>query len=268
VCFTELSPVELPRHANEFGHFALEFPIDTLKALGAFPVFYIPQATATAGEGVALGPTSVVQVIDAMRLAMRLVELKTMLDGFPSITSERLEWGLGVQNHKIFNLDVTETRRTVEALTHVLTPPDMLDHALEGLLHLFYPADDAQRDSSLKYYRQHEWRIAGNFGVTDEGVMRLPSVELVNRLIEIDAGFFGRQFPPTKSEVSSVIKRLADYCYVYPEAAGQRMIELASRVIVPAEAVEQARTILKALSHPPPVTSLEGIALYEDPAPV
>ena len=78
----------------------------------------------------------------------------------------------------------------------------------------------------------------------------------------------GRQFPPTRSEVSSVIKRLADYCYVYPEAAGKRMIELASRVIVPAEAVEQARTILKALRHPPPVTSLEGVALYEDPAPV
>jgi hypothetical protein len=208
-----------------------------------------------------LGSTLVVQVIDAMLLAMRLVEIKKKLDTFPPITSERTDYGLGFQNLKVFNLDVTEMRRTIDALTHVLTPPDTRENALTSLLNLFYPADDLQRDSSLKYYRQREWRIASNFGVTEEGVMRLPSVELVNRLIEIDAGFFGRQFPPKKFEGSSLIKRLADYCYVYPEASGKRVIELASRVIVPAEVVQQVRTILKALSHPPPVASLEGIAL-------
>jgi hypothetical protein len=43
VCFTELSPRELSRHAKEFGHFALEFEVDTLKSLHALPVFYIPR---------------------------------------------------------------------------------------------------------------------------------------------------------------------------------------------------------------------------------
>jgi hypothetical protein len=43
VSFTELSPCELPRHAEEFGRFALEFEIDTLKSLYALPVFYIPR---------------------------------------------------------------------------------------------------------------------------------------------------------------------------------------------------------------------------------
>src|SRR5260370_1024189 len=42
-CFTELSPRELPRHASEFGHFALEFEVDTLKSLHALPVFYLPR---------------------------------------------------------------------------------------------------------------------------------------------------------------------------------------------------------------------------------
>src|SRR5271165_6017221 len=35
ISFTELLPSELPRHAETFGHFALEFRIDTLKSLGA-----------------------------------------------------------------------------------------------------------------------------------------------------------------------------------------------------------------------------------------
>jgi hypothetical protein len=207
-----------------------------------------------------LGPTLVVQVIDAMLLVMKLVDIKKRLDSFPTGTGERMEYGSGFQNLKVFTLDVAETRRALDALTHALTPPDMLEHALIGLLNLFCPADDVQRGKELKYYRQREWRIASNFGATQEGVMRLPSVELVDRLIDIDERFFGGIFPPKKFEESSG-RRLAECCYVYPEAGGNRMIELASRVIVPAEAVEQVTTILKALSRPPPVTSLEGIAL-------
>jgi hypothetical protein len=41
VCFTELAPYELPRHAEKFGHFALEFETDVIRSLGAVPVFYI-----------------------------------------------------------------------------------------------------------------------------------------------------------------------------------------------------------------------------------
>jgi hypothetical protein len=33
VCFTELSPDELPGHAEKFGHFSLEFKIDTVRRL-------------------------------------------------------------------------------------------------------------------------------------------------------------------------------------------------------------------------------------------
>jgi hypothetical protein len=53
VCFTELEPQELPRHAQKFGRFALEFTVPTLKSLGAIPVFYIPRAmsAATGAEG-------------------------------------------------------------------------------------------------------------------------------------------------------------------------------------------------------------------------
>ncbi|HUZ93822.1 MAG TPA: hypothetical protein VMU57_02815, partial [Edaphobacter sp.] len=43
ICFTELSQSELPRHAEVFGPFAMEFHIDILRQLGALPVIYVPQ---------------------------------------------------------------------------------------------------------------------------------------------------------------------------------------------------------------------------------
>src|SRR5579871_4914394 len=43
VCFTDLTPSELPEHALTFGHFALEFEIESARQLGAIPVFYVPQ---------------------------------------------------------------------------------------------------------------------------------------------------------------------------------------------------------------------------------
>jgi hypothetical protein len=110
-CFTELSPCELTKHSDEFGHFALEFPIDTLKSLGAIPVFYIPQATLGGAEEVSLGPTSVIQVIDAMLLVMRLVEIQKQLDTFPAITNDRMDREFGFQNRKVFSLNVAETRQ-------------------------------------------------------------------------------------------------------------------------------------------------------------
>jgi hypothetical protein len=41
ICFTELSPSELPDHADDFGPFALEFSIDALRELSGMPVFYV-----------------------------------------------------------------------------------------------------------------------------------------------------------------------------------------------------------------------------------
>lgn len=41
-CFTELAPTELSGHASLFGPFTIEFEIETLRLLGAIPVFYLP----------------------------------------------------------------------------------------------------------------------------------------------------------------------------------------------------------------------------------
>jgi hypothetical protein len=192
--FTELAPSQLKGHANEFGHFALEFEIDTLKNLGAIPVFYVPNPGTLASP---LGQTLVMQLIDAMCLVDRLSKVKKFIESTCTVGS-RQDFTFGFSDRqKLFSLDVSETQRALEGITHAITPVAMLSLGLEGALNFFYPTDDARDNNGpLKYYRQREWRITGNIGFGGEGLMRLPSPELINALLELDAPFFGREFPP------------------------------------------------------------------------
>src|SRR5690349_5736563 len=76
-----------------------------------------------------------------------------------------------------------------------------------------------------------------------EEVMRPPTTEVIDRLMQINAEFWGREF----SKSSGSGKRLADEVLVYPGIRGKRMIELVQRIIVPAVALERATYILKGL---------------------
>jgi hypothetical protein len=170
-CFTELSPRELPRHAKEFGHFALEFEIDTLKSLHALPVFYIPR-----GNTSSLGQTLVIQLIDAMCLVDRMARVKKFIESTATSGSrQNFEFGFS-DRQKLFSIDVDELQRSIEGITYAITPPEMLSLALEGTMNLFYfaDADETRENSALKYYRQREWRVAGNIGRMGEELMGLP----------------------------------------------------------------------------------------------
>jgi len=75
VCFTELNSDELPQHTEKFGQFALEFDTNTLRSLGAIPVFYIPQPTAKGDDGNALGVALLGIAMDANAIIQRLAYL-------------------------------------------------------------------------------------------------------------------------------------------------------------------------------------------------
>jgi hypothetical protein len=253
VCFTELAPGDLSEHAEIFGRFALEFEIDVLKGMGALPVFYIPQATsASPSEINNLGSVLVNQMIDATRLLMRVAELKKEVDAAPD--GSRLDRTLGVDKFKDFSFDSKETRNTLEALGYGLTPPDMLEQSLYGLLHCFYPADNLKENRALAYYRQREWRISHNFAIRGEDVMRRPSDEMIGRLMEFDAQFFGRDFP-----IPSGTSCLAKESWIYPGFGGKRVMQMVRRVIVPSAAVERATEMLAKLPNPPPVVLIESL---------
>jgi len=255
ICFTELSPDELLRHAEEFGHFALEFDIDTLKRMGAMPVFYIPQPISEGGDGVtSLGSTLVVQSTDAMVLAMRFAGIQKMLAEAVDVNEGRFDCTFGFQNLKTFSLDVAETRKTLEAISYAITPAEMLEHSLSGLLSCFYPADNVKDNKALAYYRQREWRIAWNFATRDEEVMRRPSSEVIERLLDIDAMFFGRDFP-----TMSGTKRLAEEALVFPGIRDKKILQMVNRVVVPRAAMASARSILSRFAPSVSIVCIEDI---------
>jgi hypothetical protein len=102
VSFTELSPSELARHSENFGHFALEFEIETLKQLGAMPVFYVPHTADGAGS---LGKTVVMQIIDAMRLIDRIARVVPILEQAPAdLPALQVTFGM-TDNQKAYNLN-------------------------------------------------------------------------------------------------------------------------------------------------------------------
>jgi hypothetical protein len=253
-CFTELSPPELPGHAEEFGHFALEFDTETIKRMGAMPVFYVPQAVGAEADGrSSLGSTLVIQAMDAMVLMMRLAGVAEALA--KARDGDAFNCTFGFQNLRRWDFEVTELRRFVEAFTYAITPPEMLQHGLEGLLACFYPADNLRHSAALAHYRQREWRIAWNFAHLGEELMRRPSQELVDRLLKLDAEFFGRPFPTPKGQ-----SRLGEEAYVYPRLGDTKIIHLARRVIAPRDAMAQAARILSRFAPDVPLVCINELA--------
>jgi len=251
VCFTELSANKLPKHAESFGNFALEFRIDTLRKMGALPVFYIPQASGENDGAESLGATLVLQIIDAMVSALRIETIKESLETSSPEEVRNFTLGFTEGKFKDFSLNKTEALKTIEALTYALTPPQMLRSGLNAALNFFYPTENSEYNESLHYYRQREWRITGNFAIKGKDVTQRPSEDDINKLLGIDAEFFGKLI-----ETPSGMKKAADLVLVYPSLNSRPIIELANRVIVPAKAVDSAKTILSTLANPPPVVSI------------
>jgi Putative abortive phage resistance protein AbiGi, antitoxin len=255
VCFTELAPHELREHARLFGSFALEFKIDTLRSMGAMPVFYVPQITASDNTDLtALGSVLVIQTIDAMILTMRLAGIKKNLDDATDVGQGRFDATFGFQQPTTFSLDVVETRNTLEAFTFALTPPDMLEQALTGLLSCFYPADNVRNNETLAYYRQREWRIAWNLAIKCEETLRRPSNEIIDQLLGIDAEFFGRDFP-----TAAGTRRLAEEALIFPSIGGKRIIDMVNRVVVPSAALTSANALLAKAAPNVPVVCFDDI---------
>jgi hypothetical protein len=101
-------------------------------------------------------------------------------------------------------------------------------------------------------------------------LMGLPSSALIDRLLELDADFFGRKFPrqgvvPTNPSLTnrSFGERLIDWVFVYQGIDERHIVGAARRVIVPREAMESAKDILSQHfkhSSPPTVVAMEDLS--------
>lgn len=262
VCFTELSPHELPAHAERFGHFALEFDIDVVRCLGAVPVSYIPQPSKTAADGSAVGTGLLAIATDCWAVVQRMAFLDRTFKGpIPVLEKFSMEVGFAssVDGKGKYTLDRDKSKNFLAAIGHAVTPWTDLEHGAYGLLNFFHPTDNAKSDRTLEYYREREWRIAYSFALNlPDGsraeVMHVPTADERRRFVEIDPEFFDRTIRRDVGDVQTL-----DASLVYPGLGGKRIIDVVRRVIVPALAVERAREVLAELESPPPVVSIDAV---------
>ena len=258
VCFTELSPAELPEHATRFGLFALEFEIETLRRLGAIPVFYIPQPTTGGSDGNAVGVGLLGIAMDASVVVNRLAVLDGILNGTKPV-ADQLAFNVGFAREPDrrgnFALNSSEAKNLLTAVGHAVTPWSLLDSGMTALMNFFYPADNTMRDRLLEYYRQREWRIACGFAINGVEVLRLLTPSEKARFTEIDPVFFGRQIRTDLGLINAL-----DQALIHPGLGGRRLIEMARRVAVPPDAIEPVTTILAVLSNPPKVVAIDKLA--------
>jgi len=253
-CFTELEPRELSGHAEKFGRFALEFTVPTLKSLGAVPVFYVPRALEKAAGAEGAAATLVMQLIDATILLTRIQSvMATIKDGNLNTGPFSCTFGFNETGNQTFDLDVGEITRVLGAFTHAITPPDILLPGLEGMLKFFAPADDVKHGEALGYYREREWRIAGNPAIRGVEMMRRPSPELIKRLLSLDSDFFGRRCRPDSDRTQ------AEESYVLPGLDDVHILRMVNRIIAPEAAISDLHKILAGFEGGPAIVALETL---------
>ena len=97
--------------------------------------------------------------------------------------------------------------------------------------------------------------------------MRLPSKTLINRLLSLDADFYGKEFPKSDVSLSNpspenqpIGRRLVDWLYVFQGIDDRHIVGAARRIIVPREATDRAKEILSKYSKSPPMVAIEDIS--------
>lgn len=263
VCFTELSPKELPGHVEKFGHFSLEFEIETVRRLGAMPVFYVPPPTGEAADGSHIGTALVAIATDVRAVIQRMAGLNRVLHGSVPV-NPKFDFNTGFagspdgQGH--YAIDRDEAKNFLAAIGHAVTPWADLQSGADALLNFFQPTDNKNTDEALEYYREREWRIAcgmrlkGRDGQPDADLLRVLTPEERQRLLDIDQEFFSRRIQTGTGEADTL-----DQALVLPGLHSKRVIQMVRRVIVPASAVKDTIEVLCALDQSPPVIALEEL---------
>jgi hypothetical protein len=263
VCFTELSPRELPGHADKFGHFSLEFEIDTVRRLGAMPVFYVPQPTSEATDGSHVGAALVAIATDLRAVVQRMASLSEILHG-PTPVNPKFNLNTGFtgspDGRANFTLNRDETKNFLAAIGHAVTPWSDLRAGADALLNFFHPTDNRKIDKILEYYREREWRVAcglrlkGRDGQLDVDLLRALSPQERHRLLEIDQEFFSRRIRTETGEADTL-----DQALVLPGLHSQSVMQMVRRVIVPSDVVKDTIGLLTAMNSPPQVVSLDEV---------
>lgn len=238
ICFTELSPSELPQHTEIFGDLALEFSIEQLRYLGAIPVFYLPSMAEKEAGLAGLGGAFIARLAEVQELLTRLEKMDQLVKS----TSNKTET-LNVTRNGVV---VAQTRSTVGGAEDLLAmlqteiqPVSALLGSLRAVSGFFYPTENLKFNSLLDYYRQREWRIVGNSVWKGKPVCEGLTKEDEEGLLEIDTEFFKKEmaFPSGKFPI-------VHQCQKFSVLEGKHIIQYARRVFAPKKLVSSVEALL------------------------
>lgn len=280
-CFTELSPAELPGHAEKFGPYALEFDHQTLCDLGAVPVFYLPRMSGYEDYGV--GPAIVTQLAHVQHLLSQFAELKKFAQAAAAASVAAQLGMLKATDGSIVlfadgtNLSITipaTLLQRVQAVAPGFVAPEIPDGGaligmnagglrsvlniitwgqhdtnvlvgtVKALASLIYTTERVG-DPLLSHYQQREWRIIGGILHEEMRISGAPSPDHRARLLELDPDFFGRQIALPGGH-----NMLVDECELLATGANRRpVIELVRRIHCPSRLVETVRAMVREYSN-------------------
>lgn len=250
-CFTELSPNELPKHSVQFGKFSVEFEVQTFRELGGIPVFYLPRATAEDRGLESLAASLMARSGEIQILLNRLAEIANLVSTSEDKSQLLVLQKNGQQLHTRCSLGGAED--LIAFLTDGTQPVHILRNALRALSAFFYPAEDITYTGLLAYYRQREWRLIANMIHLGQDIDRdLTDLEK-DTLMAIDSDFFGKNM-----KFFTGTCRRVDQCRLFSKLNGKPLIQYASRVIVPSDALVKAKKLLADAAEIP-VVALEDL---------
>lgn len=256
-CFTELSEDMIRAHSDTFGAFSIEFDLDGLSRAGATPVFYFPPAHSGGAGG--LAAALIMQLGDVANLVKDLAELKDQILPLNGRDIIDFEWGDPPNQFRV-PVTVSAVSVVLSYLEYKNGAARTLHNSLRGISQFFYPTHEVSKEA-LGYYRQREWRIIGDIAMNGQLLMRNLIQEEKDFLVQCNPRFFEREVDLLSGRCVRV-----DECRLYMPPGEAHGMNLARRIICPADSVSDAQALLKEYNFDLPVTALEDLPL-RNPSP-
>lgn len=253
-CFTELAPHELPRHAKQFGPFALEWDARDLRQMGAMPVFYVPLDRPQDGMGRALLGT-LFDISDILDKISRLCELADR----PGPPTDGV-YVLDQQGKAVISgrgITAGGLKEVMQFIQFHTRPVAQLHCGLAALSAHFYPTENLKYTGDLAYYKQREWRIVGTVDVFHDGkaVLRPPTHPEVAALSMLDPGFFSKRI-----EFAGRTSSIAEECRYFQPFGDMPIGSFVRRIVAPMSSVPDVKRMLRARHQSIKVVALENLA--------
>lgn len=240
VCFTQLSPDELPAHEQVFGAFSLEFGVEELRTMGAMPVIYVPDAVGAAAS-LAVLPTALLAHVAVASAAFDALNQVKVFPGPGFEADVRIKGTDQIITHSFSQIELQAIQRYIRVLEQY-QKVDLTQsaNAMRSLSSIFYPTENMHYNDTLYYYRQREWRIFSDI-YWDSLPNSTPANQAqIDNLIGIDPEFFGRSL-----EFPGGAGTRAEKCHFLSKVMGSPLSAFVRRVIVPEDAVQSAKAILE-----------------------